>query len=482
MGIVQVIIDDSTDKTITGVFNFDRAGGGVFAVPCGSSFPVSPQANEFFWRTDELKLYIRNGANAAWETLYAVPTTHATSHKNGGGDEIATGTPAANAIPKADSGGKVDSWVTSGAAAGTASLRTLGTGSTDACAGNDSRLSDSRTPTSHSTSHKNGGSDEVATATAANNAIPKAGGTGKLDIGWIPTGATGTTVCVGNDSRLSDSRTPTSHASSHNAGGGDALAIDAVAGTGSLRTLGTAATAACAGNDSRLSDARTDSNAIHKSTSAEISGLTEKTTLVGADVFVIEDSAASYAKKKVQVTNLPAGVDVTAIHKATSAEISTMTEKTVPVAADLLVIEDSADSNAKKKLQVGNLPIPTFGANPQTASAATRTTTTSASYGTKITITTGANTGTYLVTWSCVLDQGGANQVGLARLYNSTNATVLSEQSQRPSATSAKSGMGGIAFITLAGVAKTINLEFASGSAGNTTGCQYAYMSIWRIS
>lgn len=51
----------------------------------------------------------------------------------------------------------------------------------------------------------------------------------------------------------------------------------------------------------------TDSNAIHKTTSAEISGLTEKTTPVSADVFVIEDSAASYAKKKLQVGNLPTG-------------------------------------------------------------------------------------------------------------------------------------------------------------------------------
>jgi hypothetical protein len=40
-------------------------------------------------------------------------------------------------------------------------------------------------------------------------------------------------------------------------GGADAMTVDAAAATGSLRTLGTAATAACAGNDSRLSDART---------------------------------------------------------------------------------------------------------------------------------------------------------------------------------------------------------------------------------
>ena len=37
----------------------------------------------------------------------------------------------------------------------------------------------------HASSHKNGGSDEVATATAAANAIPKAGAGGTLAVGWL---------------------------------------------------------------------------------------------------------------------------------------------------------------------------------------------------------------------------------------------------------------------------------------------------------
>ncbi len=45
------------------------------------------------------------------------------------------------------------------------------------------------TPDAHSTSHKNGGADEVATATPAANAIPKAGSGGTLAAGWIPAGA-----------------------------------------------------------------------------------------------------------------------------------------------------------------------------------------------------------------------------------------------------------------------------------------------------
>ena len=104
---------------------------------------------------------------------------------------------------------------------------------------------DAQTPTAHASSHNAGGADAMA--------IDAVAGTGSLRT----LGTASTAACAGNDARLSDARTPTSHASSHNAGGGDALAIDAVAGTGSLRTLGTASTAACAGNDSRLSDART---------------------------------------------------------------------------------------------------------------------------------------------------------------------------------------------------------------------------------
>jgi hypothetical protein len=53
--------------------------------------------------------------------------------------------------------------------------------------GNDARLSDARTPTAHAATHQNSGSDEVATATPGANAIPKAGAGGTLAAGWIPT-------------------------------------------------------------------------------------------------------------------------------------------------------------------------------------------------------------------------------------------------------------------------------------------------------
>lgn len=84
-------------------------------------------------------------------------------------------------------------------------------------------------PPTHAASHENGGADEISVA-----------------------GLSGT---------LADAQTPSSHASSHQPGGGDVMAVDAAAGTGSLRTLGTGAQQATAGNDSRLSDSRTPSGA-----------------------------------------------------------------------------------------------------------------------------------------------------------------------------------------------------------------------------
>lgn len=48
-----------------------------------------------------------------------------------------------------------------------------------------------------------------------------------------------------------------------------------------------------------------DSDAIHDNVASEISAVTEKTTLVAADLLLIEDSADSNAKKRVQITNLP---------------------------------------------------------------------------------------------------------------------------------------------------------------------------------
>ena len=73
-------------------------------------------------------------------------------------------------------------------ASGTPSMRTLGTGAAQACAGDDARLSDARTPTAHATSHVTGGTDVIANAVAAGNAGLMTGAD-KTKLDGIATGA-----------------------------------------------------------------------------------------------------------------------------------------------------------------------------------------------------------------------------------------------------------------------------------------------------
>ena len=50
------------------------------------------------------------------------------------------------------------------------------------------------------------------------------------------------------------------------------------------------------------------------------------------------------------------GADATAIHDDTAGEIAAVASKATPASADLLLIEDSAAANAKKSVQIGDLP------------------------------------------------------------------------------------------------------------------------------
>jgi sugar lactone lactonase YvrE len=109
----------------------------------------------------------------------------------------------------------------------------------------DPALTNARTPTAHHATHEPGGTDAMAVDAAAVTGSLRTIGTGALQ------------AAAGNDSRLSDARTPTAHHTTHEPGGSDAMAVDAAAVTGSLRTIGTGALQAAAGNDSRLTNART---------------------------------------------------------------------------------------------------------------------------------------------------------------------------------------------------------------------------------
>lgn len=71
MSIVQVIIDRTTSMVIEGIYQFDRPDGGTLVAPSGTSFPSTPVAGEWFWRSDTNTLYRRDNTNTSWVSVSA---------------------------------------------------------------------------------------------------------------------------------------------------------------------------------------------------------------------------------------------------------------------------------------------------------------------------------------------------------------------------------------------------------------------------
>ena len=151
---------------------------------------------------------------------------------------------------------------------------TYGTGANTACEGNDSRLSDSRTPTTHAASHSDGGSDEItienlATAGAVGT-VPTSDGAGGLTMSTPAGGGDVTGPASAVDNRIATFDLTTGKLIQDSGVGiadvellANKNAVSGYAGldgssklTGSQQVYGTGVNTACEGNDSRLSDSR----------------------------------------------------------------------------------------------------------------------------------------------------------------------------------------------------------------------------------
>jgi len=170
---------------------------------------------------------------------------------------------------------------------GNSAALNVGTTAGTVAAGDDARLSDARTPLSHT--HGNISNDG------------KIGSTENLPIitttsGVLTTGSFGTTANTftqGNDSRLSDERVPTSAGLTTKFGTAKTTPVDA----DKVAIL-----------DSAASDAPKHSTltAIWTWIQSKFAGASSKTTPIDADSFNIVDSADSNAAKRVTGTNLKA--------------------------------------------------------------------------------------------------------------------------------------------------------------------------------
>ena len=247
--------------------------------------------------------------------------------------------------------------------AATPSMRTLGTGALQAAAGNDTRLSDDRTPLAHDLAGAKHNADTITNLNL------------KLSDGDV------LSTKAGEIAALTAKGTPTTS---------DLLVIEDAAAANAKKkiTISSLPAAAPAAHD--LAGAQHNADTITNlnlklsdgdvlSTKAgEIAALTAKGTPTTSDLLVIEDAAAANAKKKITISSLPAAAPAAhdlagAQHNADTitnlnlklsdgdvlstkaGEIAALTAKAAPVDADIVVIEDSADSNNKKKLTLLNL-------------------------------------------------------------------------------------------------------------------------------
>lgn len=165
----------------------------------------------------------------------------------------------------------------------------------------DSRLSNARTPTAHAATHAAAGSDPVTLAqsqvtglTAALAAKADASTTYTAGDGLIGSGTLGggvfyevsfgtlsSTVCEGDDARLSNARTPTAHAATHGVAGSDPVTIAQSQVTGLTASLaGKASTTHAATHAAAGSDPLTLSQSQITNLTTDLAGKVPTTRLV----------------------------------------------------------------------------------------------------------------------------------------------------------------------------------------------------------
>jgi len=123
-----------------------------------------------------------------------------------------------------------------------------------------------------------------------------------------------------------------------------------------------------------------------------------------------------------------------------------------------------------------------FGQDYQTATSTGRSTTTSTTFQTKVTLTTGSLTGTYRVGWCAVVDQSRASDAVQVQLLNTTDAAVVGVlQEHEPKDSRNRIHVGGFAEVVFSGAAKSFSIQWRE-QRGSTAGIQDARIEIWRVS
>lgn len=177
-------------------------------------------------------------------------------------------------------------------AAGTASMRTLGTGAAQAAAGNDSRLSDSRAPSGTAGGALDGSYPNPGLAASV-------AGAGLAE--------TSDVLSVNVDASTIEINADTLRVKAGGITGNEVAAAikDPAAATAGLRTLGTGSAQAAAGNDSRLSDTRTptDGTVTDAKVASAAAIAYSKLALTGSVVNADVATGAAIAESKLNLAS-----------------------------------------------------------------------------------------------------------------------------------------------------------------------------------
>jgi hypothetical protein len=121
-----------------------------------------------------------------------------------------------------------------------------------------------------------------------------------------------------------------------------------------------------------------------------------------------------------------------------------------------------------------------FGRNRTTASSTAVSSTTSTTFQTKVTLATGALTGTFRIQWQAIVDNGGA--LGESRLQNTSDAVTLGGTTIFKAGDSGeRQAVSGFTTIVLAGVSKNISIQWRDQSGGNTQNIREASIEMFKV-